>query len=110
MSHLSNETAQLIDAEVRGLLDRCYQRAKAILEENRDKLEMMKDALMEYETIDSDQIDDIMAGKNRVLLRLGVITQARIQVPLPMLLLKAAIWPKTAMPKANLLAVKASPP
>lgn len=63
MSHLSNETAQLIDAEVRGLLDRCYQRAKAILEENRDKLEMMKDALMEYETIDSDQIDDIMAGK-----------------------------------------------
>lgn len=63
MSHLSNETAQLIDAEVRDLLDRCYQRAKDVLEENRDKLEMMKDALMEYETIDSDQIDDIMAGK-----------------------------------------------
>ncbi|MEN9463929.1 MAG: ATP-dependent metalloprotease [Pseudomonadota bacterium] len=63
MSHLSNETAQLIDAEVHALLDRCYQRAKSILEENRDKLEMMKDALMEYETIDSDQIDDIMAGK-----------------------------------------------
>lgn len=63
MSHLSDETARVIDAEVSGLLERCYQRATQILEENRDKLEMMKDALMEYETIDSDQIDDIMAGK-----------------------------------------------
>ncbi|MBE0482562.1 MAG: ATP-dependent zinc metalloprotease FtsH [Bacterioplanes sp.] len=62
-SHLSDETARIIDAEVKDLLDRCYQRAADILEENRDKLEMMKDALMEYETIDSDQIDDIMAGR-----------------------------------------------
>lgn len=61
--HLSNETASIIDAEVKGLLDRCYQRATDILEENRDKLEMMKDALMEYETIDADQIDDIMSGR-----------------------------------------------
>ncbi|MDK2777742.1 MAG: ATP-dependent zinc metalloprotease FtsH [Pseudomonadota bacterium] len=63
LSHLSDETARLIDSEVKGLLDSCYQRAKQILEDNRDKLELMKDALMEYETIDSDQIDDIMAGK-----------------------------------------------
>ncbi len=63
LSHLSDETARLIDAEVKELLDGCYQRARQILEENRDKLELMKDALMEYETIDSDQIDDIMAGK-----------------------------------------------
>ena len=63
MSHLSDETAQLIDSEVRELLDRCYQEAAQILEDNRDKLELMKDALMEYETIDSDQIDDIMNGK-----------------------------------------------
>lgn len=63
LSHLSDETARLIDAEVKGLLDSCYQRAEQILDENRDKLELMKDALMEYETIDSDQIDDIMAGK-----------------------------------------------
>lgn len=62
MAHLSNETASIIDAEVKGLLDRCYQRAYQILEDNRDKLELMKDALMEYETIDSEQIDDIMAG------------------------------------------------
>ncbi|UZK02989.1 ATP-dependent zinc metalloprotease FtsH [Venatoribacter cucullus] len=63
MAHLSDETARLIDAEVKELLDRCYQRATRILEENRDKLELMKDALMEYETIDADQIDDIMHGK-----------------------------------------------
>lgn len=63
MSHLSSETTNIIDSEVRELLDRCYQRAYQILEDNRDKLEVMKDALMEYETIDSDQIDDIMKGK-----------------------------------------------
>jgi len=63
LSHLSDETARLIDSEVKELLDRCYKHASQILEENRDKLELMKDALMEYETIDIDQIDDIMAGK-----------------------------------------------
>jgi len=63
MSHLSDETARVIDAEVRHLLDTCYQRSVKILEENREKLEMMKDALMEYETIDADQIDDIMEGR-----------------------------------------------
>lgn len=63
MTHLSDETSRLIDAEVSGLLERCYKRAYQILEDNRDKLELMKNALMEYETIDSDQIDDIMDGK-----------------------------------------------
>lgn len=63
MSHLSDETARVIDAEVKELLDGCYSRATKLLEDNRDKLEMMKDALMEYETIDASQIDDIMSGK-----------------------------------------------
>merc|ERR1712000_651234 len=63
LSHLSDDTARLIDSEVKGLLDTCYQRAYTLLEQNRDKLELMKDALMEYETIDTDQIDDIMSGK-----------------------------------------------
>ncbi|EAT11492.1 ATP-dependent zinc metalloprotease FtsH [Bermanella marisrubri] len=63
LSHLSDETARTIDAEVRDLLDRCYKTAYQLLEENRDKLELMKDALMEYETIDTDQIDDIMNGQ-----------------------------------------------
>ena len=62
LSNLSDDTSKLIDSEIRTLLDDCYQRATQILHDNRDKLELMKDALMEYETIDSDQIDDIMAG------------------------------------------------
>ncbi len=60
---LSSDTTKAIDEEVRSIIDSCYERAKTILEENRDKLEAMKDALLEWETIDSGQIDDIMAGK-----------------------------------------------
>jgi cell division protease FtsH len=63
LSHLSDDTARSIDSEVKDLLDTCYARATQLLEDNRDKLEMMKDALMEYETIDASQIDDIMSGK-----------------------------------------------
>ena len=59
---LSDETAKQIDAEVRSIIDECYQTAERILEENRDKLEVMAMALMKYETIDADQISDIMAG------------------------------------------------
>ena len=59
----SGETAKVIDEEIKRIIDDCYGRAKRILEENRDKLELMKDALLEYETIDADQIGDIMAGK-----------------------------------------------
>jgi len=58
----SSDTAKTIDKEVRKIIDECYGRAKALLEENRDKLEMMKDALLEFETIDADQISDIMSG------------------------------------------------
>jgi cell division protease FtsH len=60
---MSGETAKLIDAEVRRIADECYEKAKTILVDNRDKLDMMADALMKYETIDSSQIDDIMEGK-----------------------------------------------
>ena len=60
---ISVDTAVAIDREVRRIIDECYGRAKKVLEENRDILELMKDALMEYETIDSDQINDIMARK-----------------------------------------------
>jgi len=62
-SSVSGETAKQIDEEVRSIIDECYATAKRILEENLDKLHMMADALMHYETIDSDQIDDIMAGR-----------------------------------------------
>ncbi len=59
----SGNTAISIDTEVRKIIDECYGRAEKILEDNREKLEMMKDALMEYETIDADQIGDIMNGE-----------------------------------------------
>ncbi len=62
-ANVSGETAKMIDQEVRRIIDDCYGTAKRLLDENRDKLEMMADALMKYETIDSDQIDDIMAGR-----------------------------------------------
>ena len=60
---LSAETHRAIDEEVRSIIDTCYGRAKKILEDNRDKLEAMKDALLEYETIDAGQIEDIMSGR-----------------------------------------------
>jgi cell division protease FtsH len=61
---VSPETAELIDAEVRALIDRCYTTSKAILVENTDKLHTMADALMKYETIDAVQIDAIMNGRD----------------------------------------------
>ncbi|GLO11973.1 ATP-dependent zinc metalloprotease FtsH [Pseudomonas putida] len=60
---VSGETAKLIDSEVRSIIDQCYATAKQLLVDNRDKLEAMTEALMKYETIDADQIDDIMAGR-----------------------------------------------
>ncbi len=57
---MSNQTALAIDEEVKDIINRNYQRAKTILEENVDILEAMKDALMKYETIDAKQIDDLM--------------------------------------------------
>jgi len=60
---ISDETTHLIDEEIKHIIERNYQRAKKILTEHRDKLDMMADALMKYETIDRDQIDAIMKGK-----------------------------------------------
>jgi len=60
---ISGETAKLIDEEVRSIIDDCYATAKRLLEDNRDKLDKMAEALLEYETIDKVQIDDIMAGR-----------------------------------------------
>jgi cell division protease FtsH len=59
--HVSDETSSLIDKEIKRITQECYKRAEVILEENRDILESMKDALMEYETIDADQVKDLMA-------------------------------------------------
>ncbi len=62
-ANVSGETARMIDEEVRSIIDQCYGTAKQILADNRDKLDVMAEALMKYETIDAAQIDDIMAGR-----------------------------------------------
>ncbi len=61
--HMSDDTARLIDSEIRELIDRNYARARALIEENMDIMHAMKDALMKYETIDAAQIDDLMARR-----------------------------------------------
>ena len=61
--HMSDDTARIIDAEVKQVIDRNYDRAKQILMDNMDVLHTMKDALMKYETIDAKQIDDLMARR-----------------------------------------------
>ncbi len=61
--NVSDDTAHTIDEEIRSFIDRNYERADRILNENLDKLHLMAGALMKYETIDAEQIDDIMQGK-----------------------------------------------
>ncbi|MCB1714725.1 MAG: ATP-dependent zinc metalloprotease FtsH [Candidatus Competibacteraceae bacterium] len=61
--NVSDETAHAIDQEIRNIINRNYQRSEQILRDNLDKLHMMAEALIKYETIDSAQIDDIMAGR-----------------------------------------------
>lgn len=61
--HVSDETAHAIDEEVRHIIDDCYATAKRMIDENIDVLHDVAEALLEYETLDSEQIDDLMAGK-----------------------------------------------
>ncbi len=60
---VSDETAHIIDEEVRSIIDRNYQRAEKLLSDNMDKLHVMAETLIKYETIDLPQINDIMEGK-----------------------------------------------
>ena len=60
---ISDETAHAIDEEIRNIIDKNYKRSEKILKKNIDKLHLMADALIKYETIDQAQIDDIMKGK-----------------------------------------------
>ncbi|CAK0777338.1 ATP-dependent zinc metalloprotease FtsH [Gammaproteobacteria bacterium] len=60
---ISDETAHIIDEEIRSIIDHNFCRAEQLLMDNLDKLHLMADALIKYETIDASQIDDIMAGK-----------------------------------------------
>jgi cell division protease FtsH len=60
---MSEQTMQKVDAEVRRIIDQQYSQARKLIEDNQDKIHAMAKALLEWETIDSDQLDDIMAGK-----------------------------------------------
>jgi cell division protease FtsH len=61
--NISEATMQQVDAEIRRIIDQQYNLARSLIEENRDKIEAMAHALLEWETIDADQINDIMAGQ-----------------------------------------------
>ena len=60
--NLSDSTAEMVDKEIRRIIDEQYTRARGIIEDNRDKVETMATALLEWETLNAGQIDDIMAG------------------------------------------------
>ena len=62
-THVSEDTMRQVDAEIRRIIDEQYAVARKLIESNRDKMEAMAHALLEWETIDKDQIDDIMEGR-----------------------------------------------
>ncbi|MBS7349585.1 MAG: cell division protein FtsH, partial [Comamonas sp.] len=62
-SNISEETMQKVDAEVRRIIDEQYSLARKLIEDNADKMHAMAKAMLEWETIDMEQLDDIMAGK-----------------------------------------------
>jgi cell division protease FtsH len=62
-THVSEATMQKVDHEIRAIIDEQYNVARKIIEENRDKIEAMTAALLEFETIDAEQIEDIMQGR-----------------------------------------------
>lgn len=61
--NVSEATMQKVDEEIRRIIDQQYALARGLLESNRDKVEAMASALLEYETLDAEQLDDIMEGK-----------------------------------------------
>ncbi|MEO5697445.1 MAG: cell division protein FtsH, partial [Burkholderiaceae bacterium] len=60
---MSEQTMQAVDREIRRIIDEQYSVARKLIEDNQDKMHAMAAALLEYETIDTAQIDDIMDGK-----------------------------------------------
>ena len=62
--NVSEATMQRVDEEIRRIIDQQYLLARGLIEANREKVEAMAQALLEFETLDADQLDDIMAGKS----------------------------------------------
>jgi cell division protease FtsH len=63
-TNMSEQTMQKVDSEVRRIIDQQYAQARKLIEDNQEKIHAMAKALLEWETIDSDQLDDIMAGRD----------------------------------------------
>ncbi len=72
---ISEATQQKVDAEIRNILDTQYALARRLLEENRDKVEAMTKALLEWETLDAEQVNDIMDGNEPRLPKNGIPTK-----------------------------------
>jgi len=72
---ISEVTQQKVDAEIRSILDTQYALSRKLLEENRDKVEVMAKTLLDWETIDADQINDIMEGREPRLPKAGIPTK-----------------------------------
>jgi cell division protease FtsH len=62
-TNMSEQTMQKVDLEVRRIIDEQYGLARRLIEENKDKMHAMAKALLEWETIEGEQLDDIMAGR-----------------------------------------------
>ena len=82
---MSEETAKHIDDEVRSIVDSAYSKASKILKDNIDKMHTMSEALMMYETIDKDQIDDIMSGIKPRPLKIGMTRMERVIIQIPIM-------------------------
>ena len=63
-NNMSESTLQKVDGEVRRIIDQQYAQARKLIEDNKDKIHAMAKALLEWETIDGEQLDDIIAGKD----------------------------------------------
>jgi cell division protease FtsH len=63
-THVSESTMQKVDGEIRRIIDEQYAVARKLIEDNKDKMHAMAKALLEWETIDADQIEDIMQGRD----------------------------------------------
>src|SRR5687767_3044062 len=90
--NVSEDTMRQVDAEIRRIIDQQYAVARKLIEDNRDKIETMAAALLEWETIDAEQINDIMAGRD-----------ARPPKPTP----TVVVPPKDTPPSANVAAAPA---
>jgi cell division protease FtsH len=62
-TNMSEQTMQTVDREIRKIIDEQYAIARKLIEDNKDKIHAMANALLEWETIDSEQVEDIMSGK-----------------------------------------------